>query len=84
MRERERERGRGRERERERGREREREGGRERERERERGRESLKTIHGWNFRATAGFEDSDSFQKVIKVVLRCIFSVISRLSGFKH
>ena len=32
--------------------------------------------------ATAGFKDSDSFQKAIKMVLRCILSAVSHLSGF--
>ena len=34
------------------------------------------------FQATAGFQDSDVFQKAIKMVLRCILSVNSHLSGF--
>ena len=35
------------------------------------------------FQATAGFQDSDIFQKAIKMVFRCVLSVISHLSGFK-
>ena len=35
------------------------------------------------FQATAGFQGSVSFQKAIKMVLRCNLSVNSRLSGFK-
>ena len=35
------------------------------------------------FQATAGFQDSDVFQKAIKMSLRCILSVNSHLSGFK-
>ena len=35
------------------------------------------------FQITAGFQDSDIFQKAIEMVLRCILGVISHLSGFK-
>ena len=38
---------------------------------------------GETFQTTAGFQDSDTFQKAIKIVLECILSVISHLSGFK-
>ena len=38
---------------------------------------------GGTFQATAGFQDSVFvFQKAIKVVLRCILSVIFRLSEY--
>ena len=33
--------------------------------------------------ATARFQDSDFFRKAVKMVLRCILSVIFHLSGFK-
>ena len=36
------------------------------------------------FQATAGFQDSNSFQRAIRMGLRWVFSVISHLSGFKH
>ena len=35
------------------------------------------------FQATAGFQDSDFFQKAMKMALRSILSVISHLSGFR-
>ena len=35
------------------------------------------------FQATVGFQESDFFQKAIKMVLRCILNVILHLSGFK-
>ena len=38
---------------------------------------------GRTFQATAGFQDSDIFQKAIEMILRCILGVISHLSGFK-
>ena len=38
---------------------------------------------GGTFQATAGFQDSDIFQKAVKLVFRCIVSVLSHLSGFK-
>ena len=42
-------------------------------------------LHMWVglFQAAAGFQDSDIFQEAIEMVLRCILSVNSHLSGFK-
>ena len=38
---------------------------------------------GGTFQTMAGFQDSDFFQKAIKMVLRCIWSESFHLSGFK-
>ena len=38
---------------------------------------------GGTFHATARFQDSDFFEKAIKMLLRCILSVIFQPSGFK-
>ena len=37
---------------------------------------------GGTFQATAGFQDSDVFQKALKMVLRSILSASFHLSGF--
>ena len=39
---------------------------------------------GGTFQATARFQDSDILQKAFKMVLGCILSVNSHLSGFQH
>ena len=38
---------------------------------------------GGTFPATAGLQDSDSSEKAREMVLRCILSVITHLSGFR-
>ena len=43
----------------------------------------LRVCMGGTFQTTARFQDSDSFQKALKMVLRCILSVIFHLLGFR-
>ena len=40
-------------------------------------------IMGGTFETTAGFQDSENFQKAIEIISSCILSVISHLSRFK-
>ena len=46
--------------------------------------ESYRSNVGWTFPATARFQDSAFYQTAIKVVLRCILSVVFHLSGSRR